>query len=87
MYACFERKDGWHVVFYDSATKRRLGRELLLQNNEKLYELARKGHALRELADTQSIEAAIRGGRGGLFLKLTPDQYRTLEGRRKRDAK
>jgi hypothetical protein len=87
VYAAFERKDGWHVVFYDSTTQRRLGRELLLRDDEKLYELARKGHALRELADTQSIEAAIRGGRGGLFLKLTPDQYRTLEGRPKGDAK
>ena len=87
VYAAFERKVGWHVVFFDSASKRRLGRELLLEEDDKLYELAKRGQALNELADKQSIEAAIRGGRGGLFLKLTPEQYQKLEGRRTNDGK
>ena len=56
-----------------------LGRELLLEEDEKLYELAKRGQALAELADKQSIEAAIRAGQGGLFLKLTPEQYQKLE--------
>jgi hypothetical protein len=75
------------VVFFDSASKRRLGRELLLEEDDKLYELAKRGGALGELADKQSIEAAIRGGRGGLFLKLTPEQYQKLEGRRTKDGR
>ena len=87
VYAAFERKVGWHVVFFDSVSKRRLGRELLLQEDDKLYELAKRGQALRELADKQSIESAIRSGHGGLFLKLTPEQYQKLEGRRTKDGK
>ena len=80
VYAAFERKAGWHVVFFDSTSKRRLGRELLLQEDSKLYELAKRGQALRELADKQAIEAAIRGGRGGLFLKLNPSSTRNSKG-------
>jgi len=64
VYAAFERKAVWHVVFFDSASKRRLGRELILQEDDKLYELDKRGQALGELADKQAIEAAIRGGRG-----------------------
>jgi hypothetical protein len=73
---------GWHVVFFDSASKRRLSRELILEQDDKLYELAKRGQALRELADKQALDGAIQGGKGGLFLKLTDDQYRKLEGGR-----
>jgi hypothetical protein len=69
-------------VFFDSNSQRRLGRELPLQDDEKLYEFAERGNALRDLADKQAIKAAIRGGKGGLFLRLTNEQYRKLEGRR-----
>jgi hypothetical protein len=82
VYAAFERKVGWHVVFFDSASKRRLSRELILEQDDKLYELAKRGQALRELADKQALDGAIQGGKGGLFLKLTDDQYRKLEGGR-----
>lgn len=82
VYAAFERRSGWHVVFFDSYSQRRLGRELLLQDDERVYELAERGHALRDLADKQALEAAIRGGKGGLFLRLTNEQYRKLEGRK-----
>jgi hypothetical protein len=80
VYAAFERKVGWHVVFFDSASKRRLPRELILDQDAKLYQLAKRGRALRELADRQAIDVAIQGGKGGLFLKLTDEQYRRLEG-------
>ena len=82
MYAAFERLMGWRVVFFDSASKRRLPRELLLEQDDKLYELAQRGRALGNLADKQALETAIQRGKGGLFLKLTDEQYRKLEGGR-----
>ena len=53
VHAAFERKTGWHVVFFDSTSKRRLGRELLLEEDDKLFELAKRAQALVELADKQ----------------------------------
>ena len=42
VYAAFERQIGWRVVFFDSASKRRLTRGLLLEGDDKLYELAER---------------------------------------------
>ena len=67
-------------MFYDSNSQKLLPRKLLLHDEEKLYELARRGQCLRDLADKQAIEVAIRNGRGGLFLKLTQEQYEKLNG-------
>jgi hypothetical protein len=66
------------VVFDDSGSQKRVPRRLLLRDEEKLYEMARRGQCLRNLADKQAIEVAIRAGRGGLFLKLTQEEYAKL---------
>jgi hypothetical protein len=41
-------------------------------------ELARRGEALGTSEPKQLLEYAIEQGRGGLYLNLTPDQYRKL---------
>jgi hypothetical protein len=77
VYVSFERKRAWQVIFYDSATQQRL-RTVTLQDDEKLVELAKRGGALANLESKQMIENAISNGKGGAFLKLSPDQYDKL---------
>jgi hypothetical protein len=70
----FERKEGWRVVFFDSFTQQRL-RVMSFQNEEKIIEMAKRGGALIDSASNQAIEKGISDGKGGAFLKLTPEQY------------
>jgi len=45
---------------------------------EKIRELARRGEALRDSESRQMLEDGIEAGRGGFYLRLTPEQYRKL---------
>jgi len=77
VYASFERKRTWQVVFYDSTTQQRLC-TVSFQDEAKIVELARRGGALTNLESKQMIENGIGNGKGGVFLKLSPDQYNKL---------
>jgi hypothetical protein len=77
VYAAFERKKAWQVVFYDSATKQLL-RTVTFQDEQKLLELAKRGGGLTNLESKQMIEDGIDNGKGGVFLKLSHDQYLKL---------
>jgi len=78
VYMAFERKQGWRVVFFDSYTQQRL-RVLNFQDDGKLIELGKRCGALTNLEAKQSIENAISNGKGGVFLKLSPEQYAKLK--------
>jgi hypothetical protein len=45
---------------------------------EKIRELARRGGAWRDSESRQMLEHAIENGRGGIYLRLTPEQYSRL---------
>jgi hypothetical protein len=45
---------------------------------DKIRELARKGEAWGDSESRQMLEHAIETGRGGVYLRLTPDQYRKV---------
>ena len=55
-----------------------LPRKLTFTDPEKIRELARRGGAWRDSESRQVLEHAIETGRGGIYLRLTPDQYRKL---------
>ena len=80
VYASFERTRAWQVTFYDSATQQRL-RTVTFQDDEKLVELAKRGGALTNLEAKQTVENGISNGKGGVFLKLSPEQYKKLIGK------
>jgi hypothetical protein len=80
VYAAFERKKAWEIVFYDSATQQRL-RTVTFQDDEKLVELAKRGGALTNLEAKQTVENGISNGKGGVFLKLSLEQYKKLIGK------
>jgi hypothetical protein len=51
---------------------------LTITDPEKIRELARRGGAWRDSESRQMLEHAIETGRGGVYLRLTPAQYRAL---------
>jgi hypothetical protein len=55
-----------------------LPRKLTFADPEKIRELARRGEALGTLESGQMLEGVIEQGRGGVYLRLTPDEYRKL---------
>ncbi len=78
IYVAFEQKKGWEVIVYDRASQQRI-RTLQFQDEGKLLEMVRRGGGLANLEAKQSIERAISDGKGGVFLRLTPEQFAKLK--------
>jgi hypothetical protein len=74
----FFKRDGWQVQFTEADLKTPLPRKLTFTDPEKIRELARRGEVWGDSESRQILEHAIDTGRGGVFLKLTPDQYNRL---------
>jgi hypothetical protein len=51
---------------------------LTFTDPEKIRELARRAEAWGDSESRQMLEHAIETGRGGVYLRLTPDQYARL---------
>ena len=73
----FFRK-GWQVQFLEPDLKTSLPRKFTFADPEKIRELARRGEAWGDSESRQMLEHAIETGRGGVYLRLTPEQYRKL---------
>jgi hypothetical protein len=73
----FYRAD-WQVQFAEADLKTLLPHQFTLKDPEKIRELARRGEAWGDSESRQMSEHAIENGRGGCYLRLTPEQYRKL---------
>lgn len=71
----------WHCQFLEEDLKTPLPRKITLSDQEKLFEMAERGGYLLNLEGRQAIENAIHNGRGGIWLRLTEDQYSKLKKR------
>jgi hypothetical protein len=74
----FFLRSGWQVQFLEPDLKTPLPRKLTFNDPEKIRELARRGEAWGTSEARQMLEHAIETGRGGIYLRLTPEQYRRL---------
>ena len=74
----FFLSSGWQVQFLEPDLKTPLPRKLTFADAEKIRELARRGEAWGDSESRQMLEHAIETGRGGVYLRLTPEQYRAL---------
>jgi hypothetical protein len=66
------------VQFLEADLKTPLPRKLTFADPEKIRELARRGGAWRDSDSPQMLEHDIENGRGGIYLRLTPEQYARL---------
>ena len=71
--------DAWHCQFLEEDLQTPLPRTLNFATSDKVVELARRGGALKDLSSKQAVEHAINNGRGGVYLRLTPEQYAKLK--------
>ena len=78
VYMEFRFRQGWYCQFWEEDRKTSLPRKVLLADDRKLFELAKRGGFTLNLAGRQEIEEAIRKKRGGIWLELTPEQYAKL---------
>jgi hypothetical protein len=78
VYMSFFFRSGWQVQFLEADLKTPLPRKLTFTEPDKIRELARRGEAWDDSESRQMLEHAIETGRGGVFLRLTPDQYARL---------
>lgn len=72
-------RSGWQVQFLEADLKTPLPRKLTFADPDKIRELARRGEAMGTSEARQMLEHAIETGRGGVFLKLTPEQHAKLK--------
>lgn len=76
----FVRGDGWVCSFVEADLKTPIGRIRQFGSADKLRELIARTPTRFDLAGKQALAHAIEGGRGGLYLELTGEQYRKLKG-------
>jgi hypothetical protein len=69
---------GWQVQFLEADLKTSLPKRMTFADPEKIRELARRDEAWGDSESRQMLEHAIETGRGGVYLKLTPDQSAKL---------
>jgi hypothetical protein len=79
VYMQFVRHVDWHVTFTDEVQHKPLPRTLTYTDPAKITELARRGGHPMNLEGRQALDMGISKGRGGVTLKLTPEQYAKLK--------
>jgi hypothetical protein len=78
VYMTFFCRSGWQVQFCEADLKTPLPRTFTFADPEKIRELARRGEAWGTSEARQMLDHEIETGRGGCYLRLTPEQYRRL---------
>ena len=78
VYMTFFLRSDWQVQFLEADLKTPLPRKLTFNDPEKIKELARRGEAWGDSESRQMLEHGIENGRGGCYLRLTPEQYARL---------
>jgi hypothetical protein len=78
VYMTFFVRQGWQVQFLEADCRTPLPEKLTFTDPEKIRELARRGEAWGDSESRQMLEHAIETGRGGVFLRLTLEQYARL---------
>jgi hypothetical protein len=73
------RGDAWVCSFVETDLKTPIGRVRQFGSAHKLRELIARTPTRFDLAGKQALEHAIQGGRGGLYLHLTDEQYKALK--------
>ena len=71
-------RGSWFCQFLESDAKTPLPRKLNFADPEKIRGPARGGEAWSDLESKQALEHGIETGRGGMWLRLTPEQYARL---------
>ena len=75
----FRHFSGWHCSFRTEARKK-LPREFTFRNSDTVVELAKRGNGLTDKWDREGFQIDLVLGKGGVWLRLSDEQYRALGG-------
>jgi hypothetical protein len=78
VYCTFFLRSGWQVQFCEADLKTPLPRTFTFRDPEKIREFGPAGGRLGTFEARQMLEQATETGRGGCYLRLTPEQYARL---------
>lgn len=81
VYLSLQCRDGWHCQFLEADLKTALPRKLHFASPDKLIELVERGGGFPDQETRLMVNKGIEMGRGGIFLRLTEEQYATLRKR------
>jgi hypothetical protein len=81
IYMHFMLSNGWYCQFLEDDLKTPLPKKVVLDDPQKIIEMARRGGAPMKLEDVQALEYGIQNGRGSVMLSLTDEQYQKLKRR------
>ncbi len=84
VFMYFRQQSGWHCGFR-TEDRKKLPREFTFKSSTTLRELARRGKGLVHAWDREGFEIDVELGKGGIWLRLSDEQYRALGGVPKRD--
>ena len=74
----FMFRKGWLCQFLEEDLKTPLPRKVMFEDDQKIWEMAKRGGFTLNISGQQELEEAIRRKRGGIWLELTPEQYEKL---------
>jgi hypothetical protein len=75
----FMDRRGWQCQFLEADLKTPLPKRLHFTSPDKIIELVERGGGLPDQESRLMLKHAIAQGRGGMFLKLTEEQYTKLK--------
>ena len=81
VYMYFQCRERWHCQFTEADLKTPLPKKLYFTSAKKVVELAERGGGLPDQESRVMLNQAVESGRGGVFLKLTAEQYEQLKRR------
>jgi hypothetical protein len=82
VYMSFMDRQGWYCQFLRSDLKTPLPRKLHFKSAEKIIELVQRGGGFKDQENRLMLDQGIEKGRGGVFLRLTAEQYAKLKDSR-----
>lgn len=82
MYMHFVFRKGWFCEFLEEDLKTPLPRKITVGDEQKIWEMAKRGGFTLNIAGRQELYEKVRKGGGGIWLELTPEQYAKLLDRK-----
>lgn len=79
VYMHFVRQEIWSCRFTEEDLQTPLPCQLTFRSPEKIRAIVDRVGNFADLQDRQSLDYALRTGRGGAWLHLNDDQYRRLK--------
>lgn len=78
VYLSFQDRHGWQCQFLEADLQTPLLKRLHFASSDKMVELIKSARGFTDQETWLMVNQGIEMGRGGIFLKLTEEQYAKL---------